>query len=206
MSIKMPKKVSSFHGHVCPGIAYGVRVASVVLQQLGQKAQDEELVAIVENDSCAVDAIQVMTGCTFGKGNLFFRDHGKQVYTFFNRSSKEGLRISVKDISYEETEKEKALWQKFSDGDRSPEVVRLIEKMKAAKIDRILQANEKDLLKIEKVSVEPPPEAKIFPSIVCSTCNEKVMESRIRVRNGKYLCIPCFEKTFHNTEAQEHVS
>src|SRR3972149_3817545 len=109
--MKIPDKVREFHGHVCPGVAYGVRVASVVLQQFGQRAEDEELVAIVENDSCAVDAIQVMTGCTFGKGNLLFKDYGKQVYTFFKRSSKEGLRIAVKGIEYPETDEQKALWK-----------------------------------------------------------------------------------------------
>lgn len=44
----------------------------------GGRDIDEEMVAIVENDSCAVDAIQVLTGCTLGKGNLIFRDYGKQ--------------------------------------------------------------------------------------------------------------------------------
>ncbi len=32
---------------------------------------DEELFAIVETDACGADAIQVITGCTFGKGNFF---------------------------------------------------------------------------------------------------------------------------------------
>ncbi|NTV15797.1 MAG: formylmethanofuran dehydrogenase, partial [Desulfobulbaceae bacterium] len=79
-----------FHGHTCPGLAFGFRVARVAIRELGlSRAEDEELVAVVENDSCAVDAIQVLTGCTFGKGNLIFRDHGKQVYTFFKRATGE---------------------------------------------------------------------------------------------------------------------
>ncbi|HLC16341.1 MAG TPA: FmdE family protein [Thermodesulfovibrionia bacterium] len=189
--MKIPDKVREFHGHVCPGVAYGVRVASVVLQQFGQRAEDEELVAIVENDSCAVDAIQVMTGCTFGKGNLLFKDYGKQVYTFFKRSSKEGLRIAVKGIEYPETDEQKALWKQFRSGDKRQEVVRAVEAMKAEKISLILSADEQAVLTIAKISVELPPEAKIYPSLRCSTCGEKVMESRIRVRHGQYLCIPC---------------
>ena len=68
-----------FHGHACPGLAIGYRVANLALKELGGRARDEELVAIVENNSCAVDAIQLICGCTFGKGNLIFKDFGKQV-------------------------------------------------------------------------------------------------------------------------------
>ena len=50
----------------------------------------------MENDSCAVDAIQVVTGCTFGKGNLIFFDFGKQSYTFASRDSGEAVRVSMK--------------------------------------------------------------------------------------------------------------
>ncbi len=86
-----------FHGHECMGLAWGYKVAMFALEKLGvDRAGNEELVAIVENDSCAVDAIQVVTGCTFGKGNLIFRDYGKHVYTFFKRSSGEGIRITRK--------------------------------------------------------------------------------------------------------------
>ena len=60
-------------------------------------SQDEEIVAIVENNSCAVDAVQVLTGCTFGKGNLLFKDHGKQVYTFINRNTNDAVRVSLND-------------------------------------------------------------------------------------------------------------
>ncbi|MCI5189229.1 MAG: hypothetical protein D3905_05405, partial [Candidatus Electrothrix sp. AS4_5] len=34
-----------------------------------QFSPDEEIVCVTENDSCSVDAIQVLTGCSIGKGN-----------------------------------------------------------------------------------------------------------------------------------------
>lgn len=91
------KRVIQFHGHYCGGILIGYRAAQAGLQRLhAQRAADEEVVAIVENDSCAVDAVQVLTGCTFGKGNLFFRDYGKHVYTFALRPSGRAVRVSRK--------------------------------------------------------------------------------------------------------------
>ena len=87
--------VINFHGNACPGLALGYRVSRYALSKLGKRAFDEEIVAIVENDSCAIDAVQVMTGCTFGKGNLIFNDFGKQVYTFIKRKTGRGIRISI---------------------------------------------------------------------------------------------------------------
>jgi formylmethanofuran dehydrogenase subunit E len=83
-----------FHGHSCPGLAIGYRMTVAGLAALEQaRAGDEELVAIVENDACGVDAVQVVAGCSFGKGNLVFRDVGKPVYTFFSRATGRGVRV-----------------------------------------------------------------------------------------------------------------
>jgi formylmethanofuran dehydrogenase subunit E len=77
-----------FHGHECPGLAIGFRAALLALDLLGVKGQqEEEIVALVETDSCAADAIQVLTGCTFGKGNLLYKDFGKMALTLGNRKS-----------------------------------------------------------------------------------------------------------------------
>ena len=87
-------EIVRFHGHECPGIAIGYRMATAAMARLSTiRAADEELVAIVENDACGVDAVQCLTGCTFGKGNLLFRDYGKQVYTIYARSSRQGVRV-----------------------------------------------------------------------------------------------------------------
>jgi formylmethanofuran dehydrogenase subunit E len=91
------EKVIRFHGHFCGGITIGYRAARVGLSRLhARRSEDEELIAIVENDSCAADAVQVITGCTFGKGNFFFRDYGKHVYTLALRPSGRAVRVSQK--------------------------------------------------------------------------------------------------------------
>jgi hypothetical protein len=64
------QKVRDFHGHLCAGLTIGIRAAQVALREIGPHSADEEVVAVVETDMCAVDATQVLTGCTFGKGNL----------------------------------------------------------------------------------------------------------------------------------------
>ena len=76
MRFKIFEDVVKFHGHSCPGLAIGFKVAIAALEELNlEPAYDEEIVCIVENDSCAVDAIQVITSYTFGKRNLIFKDY-----------------------------------------------------------------------------------------------------------------------------------
>ncbi|MEK6775579.1 MAG: FmdE family protein [bacterium] len=186
------RKVIEFHGHVCPGLAYGYRAAQVALRELGDRSEDEEIVAVVENDSCSVDAIQVMTGCTFGKGNLIFRDFGKQVYTFFKRSTGKGLRISV-DYTPTESPEDKKAWERYLSGERSTDVVKRVGELKERKVEEILGADEQQILSIHEVEAEPPPMARIHPSLRCEKCGEKVMSSRIREDKGRKLCIPCSE-------------
>ncbi len=187
--------VVKFHGHSCPGLAFGYRAALAAMKEIDMEniSEDEELVAIVENNSCAVDAIQVLTGCTFGKGNLIFRDYGKQVYTFIKRPSGEAVRISVDFTPPEETEEEKEMWKRYSEGDRSEEVLKAVHNRKAKKLKAVLDASDSELLKITKINVPFPPEARIYPSIRCEICGEKVAEPKARVKDGNIVCIPCFE-------------
>lgn len=181
-----------FHGHLCPGLALGFRVAKAALHELkADRPEDEELVAIVENDSCAADAIQYVTGCTFGKGNLIFRDYGKHVYTFFNRRTGQGIRISEDYRGFEGDQRFPELKKRQDAGE---DVSREMMEYKMEKAAAILRAEEKEIMNIEPIFTLPPHKAKIRGSARCSLCGEKFMESCGRVRNGKIVCIPCFEK------------
>lgn len=192
--MKTYEDIIEFHGHSCPGLAIGYRVSVRVLKELGGRSEDEEVVAIVENNSCAVDAVQVMTGCTFGKGNLIFKDYGKQVYTFMKRSSGKSIRISVNPLKLPESAEQKKLWERYMKGDRSRKVLKCVHDRKAQKLRHILKAPDKEILKVHKGVYVLPPTAHIYSSLTCEECGEQMMEPRARICSGKTVCIPCFEK------------
>src|SRR5680860_1042679 len=90
------QRAVDFHGHVCPGLVIGYRAAKAAAHALQvETSGDEELILIAENDSCSVDAFQVLLSTTFGKGNLYFRDHGKQVFTVGDRHSERAVRVPI---------------------------------------------------------------------------------------------------------------
>ncbi|OEC86377.1 MULTISPECIES: FmdE family protein [Methanobacterium] len=186
-------EVTKFHGHVCPGTAIGYRASEIAIKELGSdRAIDEEFLAIVENDSCSVDAIQVVTGCTIGKGNLIFKDHGKNVYSFVNRKTGDTLRLSLK-MSIDEMDPEFAeIREKAFSGSASEEEKSKFEEKKDKASFDILDMPDAKLFKIEHVKIEIPEEARIFQSVKCAKCGEMVAEHRARVENGKIVCIPCF--------------
>jgi len=185
----------AFHGHSCPGLAMGFRVANLALQEMAlDRSADEELVAIVENNSCAVDAIQALTGCTFGKGNFIFCDHGKQVYTFIKRPGGEGIRIAVHWTPPEEDDSETRMWQRYMDGDRSEPVLTVVQARKSRKMQAILKATDAELFSICHSTMELPSRAQIHPTTTCTRCGEKMMEPCARQTPAGLLCIPCAAK------------
>ena len=166
-------EIVRFHGHECPGLAIGYRMATAAMEKLeSMRAEDEELVAIVENDACGVDALQCVTGCTFGKGNLLFRDYGKRVYTVYCRSTRKGVRV-------------------LFHGKGIPEDLR---EDRSALTDWILHSAADTMLSVTLTSIAEPEPAKIRNSIPCAFCGESVMESRLRQLHEKPACIPCYEK------------
>lgn len=186
------EKTVEFHGHVCPGLAIGYRVAEIALKGLSElRSPDEELVAVVENDACGVDAIMVLTGCTLGKGNLIYRDLGKQVYTFGSRNGNRALRISV--IIRPDPEM-KELLKKVFGGTATQEEKERFELARSKRVEEILHMPADDFCKVEEIDFNFPSKAKIFPSVQCSSCGESVMEPRARVRDGEIVCLDCFEE------------
>ncbi|MBI5075415.1 MAG: TraR/DksA C4-type zinc finger protein [Nitrospirae bacterium] len=183
-----------FHGHSCPGLALGYRVSQRALKELKSRSEDEEIVAIVENNSCAVDAVQVMTGCTFGKGNLIFRDYGKHIYTFVRRPSGRSIRIAVIWEKPAETKEEKKHWDLYAKGDRSKKVLDFVHSRKAARTNQILDAGDDELFVVTKGKSMLPPEAEIYESIRCSACGEKVAAPKAIQRDEISLCVPCAEQ------------
>jgi formylmethanofuran dehydrogenase subunit E len=167
------KDIIAFHGHSCPGLAIGYRMTKAGLAFLaGSRSADEELVAIVENNACGVDALQMLSGCTFGKGNLIFKDYGKHVYTLYDRKTKRGARVAFNDRSVPEGLRQDR--EKF--------------------IRWLLTAPEEVIVSLKEVQIDEPESARIRKSVTCALCGESVMETRTREIRGKTACIPCAGK------------
>lgn len=186
------QQCSEFHGHVCPGLAIGYRAAKIGLQELaGNRAADEELVAIVENDACGVDAVMVVTGCTLGKGNLLYRDYGKHAFTFMSRDSGAGVRISTNPGAWQRDEHVRSLRAKVFSGSANEEERRLFAQSQQKITQQILDMPQEDFCTVQHIKEELPSPARIFNSVTCGFCGESVSEARARIKDGKMACIPC---------------
>jgi formylmethanofuran dehydrogenase subunit E len=181
MGDALQEQTIAFHGHLCPGLSLGIRMAERAMERLGvARAYDEELVTIVEMDNCAVDAIQYITGCTFGKGNLVFRDHGKVAATFYHRGKGKAVRLCLNPGATDTGE--------IAEAKERPEG-------KAEVAGMILSMSAEELFKEQEVPPPGIPEAQIYGSVVCDGCGEAAMETRIVEMEGKHYCIPCSEKS-----------
>lgn len=184
------QKAAEFHGHTCPGLAMGYRVAKYVREHY-PRSKDEELVCIAENKSCSVDAVQSLLGCTAGKGNLILKDNGKQVFTVYSRDNNKALRIYFKGNVFKRMDE---LRQKLALGELGPEEKKEMEGLRSRVIEDILSAKDEDLLSVREVDIPAPEKARIYPSLKCQECGEAFMEILGRTAGGKVLCKDCYEK------------
>lgn len=89
------KKCVEFHGHECGGLTIGYKAALYAMKLIDITfSDDEDVVCISENDACGVDAIQVILGCSVGKGSLLFHMTGKQAFSFYNRKNGKAVKPS----------------------------------------------------------------------------------------------------------------
>jgi formylmethanofuran dehydrogenase subunit E len=196
------EKTIAFHGHSCPGLAIGIRAAELALEEIG-RASDEEIVAVVETDMCAVDAIQYLTGCTFGKGNLIHKDYGKNAFTFYRRSDGKAIRLVARPSSSGSDPSSTTagdvrnllskLNKKLLEERLTNEEQKIWQETRAALIQRIMESPLEDLFEIKTSSDPVPQKARILDSLICESCGEQVMETRTRRFHGQVLCIPCFD-------------
>jgi formylmethanofuran dehydrogenase subunit E len=189
------------HGHFCPFSAIGVKASVRAVKELGISSTGmEEVIAIVETNSCFSDGVQFVTGCSFGNNALIYRDYGKTAFTLAKRNG-EALRVSVKADSRFLEEREPQTFELFqkvvvkrqgTEADRR----RLDELWRQASF-KMLDIPDDELFDVNRVTVDVPAYSRIFASVKCSLCGESVMEPRSRIRDGKPVCIPCSGQEYY---------
>jgi len=187
------RETIAFHGHWCPGLAMGIRVAEVALEKIG-RAGDEEIVAVAESDTCAVDAVQFLTGCTAGKGNLILKNIGKMVFCFYRRRDSKTLRVASRpDYSRGSSGEYRKLQEKSNNGTLTDDEKATFQQLRQEICNRILEAGIEELFSIGTTSKPAPPHAPMKRSLLCEVCGEMVMETKARLSDGRVLCPDCFE-------------
>ena len=158
----------AFHGHECGGLTIGYKASLYAAQLLELEfSQDEQVVCICENDACGVDAIQVMLGCSIGKGNLLFHMRGKSAYSFYNRKNGKSVRLVLKARPEGMTKEESFAYYQGCE--------------------------PKDMFDVKQATIPLPEKARLFDSYVCECCGETAGANWIRLAEGRKLCLDCYE-------------
>lgn len=90
------ERVIDFHGHTCPAIALGYRVAQIAMRELGiRPAPNSELSVVAYTHSCALDAFQILNQATYGRGNLIVDEKKRHAYHFQYSGTSAGIQISI---------------------------------------------------------------------------------------------------------------
>ena len=183
----------NFHGHTCMGVTIGYQAAKLAMKLLGEmRAVDEELIVIVETDACCCDAIQVLTGCTFGKGNFFYRDHGKMAFTFGSRTTGQGVRLLLKPAIFQIPEQEKMLAEKIAARQATIAEQQEYQKIFEARGEDFFAGGPEAFFDVEYIQqLNLPPKAPRAPSIACDVCGEMVMQTKLTEVGGHLVCRGC---------------
>lgn len=156
---------AKFHGHVCAGLAIGFKASLYAIEQLDLSySEDEDVVCIAECDTCSVDAIQVILGCSVGKSNLLFHLTGKSAYSFYNRKTGESVRFVLRPRPPIATEEY---------------------------LNYFLSKDPGDLFEIKATTLTLPERSRYSRSVACAVCGEEAAEHILHIQEGKLICKDC---------------
>ncbi len=184
----------AFHGHSCPGLAIGIRAAELARERLGTPAQSD-LVAVAETDMCGLDAIQYLTGCTYGKGNLIHKDLGKMAFSFYDRKTGKGFRALLNPNARASFSDEmRDLMRKVAGNTATRQEQERSDALRSELQTQYMTLPLDEMFLVKASPAPAPRRARILDSLSCARCGEMTMESRTRRFDGQTLCIPCFDK------------
>ncbi len=187
----------ALHKHCCPSMPLGLRLGEAALNKLGVgPTGDTALLSLVElgddhHGTCVADGIQIITGCTFGKGNIKKLGWGKLGLTLIDKKTKRAVRVTPKTEVIQAGDKSDFV-QNYRKKGVPP--TQIPEEVSRPLIDRILSAPEGTLLTVSDVFESPHQEPLYQWGIfVCPGCGEVTVESYGRTQGETRLCIPCAE-------------
>ena len=186
------------HGHKCPAMPLGLRAGAAAMNRLGvERSQDKQLLALLElgDDHCShcyADGVQMITGCTFGKGNIKQLGYGKFGLTLVDKATGRAVRVApLGDVLM--VVKRSPFFQNYRM--RGVPASQVPQEIVEPVIEQVLSTPEEQLFTVSEVfDYEAPSGAETFHTFLCDRCGDMVVESYGRVIGSHKVCIPCAEE------------
>ncbi len=183
------------HGHKCPAMPLGLRAGAAAMNALGvDRAKDSQLLALLELGEghcahCFADGVQMITGCTFGKGNIEQLDYGKFGLTLVDKETGRAVRV-VPRAEVQAATKQTPFFKEYRE--KGIPASQVPEALVQPLIDRVMTMPEEALLKVGEVfEYKLEPKHENFASFVCDRCGDMVVEKYGRIFGDRHVCIPC---------------
>ena len=196
-------RAGEIHGHFCPYLALGVMAGVHAMRELGATSEGmEDLLAVVETNSCFADGVQVVTGCTFGNNALIYRDFGKTAVTLVSRDEPDdGVRIHVREreeiIERDYPEASELFDRVIAEGEGTRTDRERLSEVWAEVAFDLIERQIHDLCDVETgASVDLPDRAPIFEDAICAVCGESVMAPKTVECDGETYCRDCADASY----------
>jgi formylmethanofuran dehydrogenase subunit E len=175
----------ALHRHICPRQVLGARMGLLAGQTLNLELPrtDKRLLVLVETDGCFADGVSVATGCWLGRRTMRLFDFGKVAATFVDVKTQEAVRIAPHPQA---RTRAKALlpflpkWQAYLEG------YQLLP--------------DEELLVVQPVQLGfslPDLISHAGAKVMCSVCQEEIINGREVVRGEHVLCKGCAEEAYY---------
>jgi formylmethanofuran dehydrogenase subunit E len=186
------------HGHKCPAMALGLRAGAAAMNALAvARAKEKEMSAVLElgDDHCAhcfAEGVQMITGCTFGKGNIRKAGFGKFGLILTEQATGRSVRVVPRAEAQLASRRSPYFLEYRAKGIPASKVP---DEVVDPVIDQLMGAPQERILAVGpefRISVEQQPET--FATAVCPDCGELVIERYLRPDGNRMVCIPCLER------------
>jgi len=86
--------IEQVHGHLCPMVLLGARTGKKARQLAAVTGDDSHLYGYYRGYGCAIDGIQIFTGCTWGNQNLVLLRGRNFSFILTAQGAREGIMVS----------------------------------------------------------------------------------------------------------------
>jgi formylmethanofuran dehydrogenase subunit E len=189
----VPEWAWEFHGHRCPFMPLGYRMAKLAMKELGaEKEKDHGFFIIPElgvghPQTCLMDGMMIASGATYGKSLMEKTFWGKLAAVFYH-PEKGAIRLALKADFLDEFGKQEFFAQRMQGVEPSliaPDVTeRAINWTDAQTDDNVFKKERLPQYQFKRVKGS-------FNKAKCVKCGEYVFERYVRTVNGQPHCIPC---------------